>query len=115
MLSRVLVLEGLRPSEALEYANKAANLEPAEPGHWINVAEILLVLARDDEARQIGERLLKRAHNQQEYAEAETLLLKIKTRQPRVRQTDRPAEATAKPNTGAGELETPLDEQPIDK
>lgn len=101
LMSHVLMLQGAKPAEALEYALKAAELEPAEPGHWIAAGEILLVMARDEEARQIGERLMKRARNQEEYARAEALLAKIKRRS---------AGATAAPPKAAGPSEEDTEE-----
>ena len=119
MLSRILLLQGSEPSEALELARKAANLEPAEPSHWINVGQILLVMGRVDEARRLGERLLARARNDAEYGQAESLLSMINNRQ-YLLEANRRAEALAQEtqrtdeqHSAARELQTVLGNQAL--
>jgi tetratricopeptide (TPR) repeat protein len=120
MLSRILLLQGSEPSEALELAREAANLEPAEPGHRINEGQILLVMARYDEARRLAERLLARARNETEYRQAESLLSIVNNRQNSTlearRRTDslrQESPKAAEQHSAAGELQTVLDNQAL--
>jgi ABC-type proline/glycine betaine transport system ATPase subunit len=89
MLSHVLAMKGTNPEEALELATRATELEPGAPGHQLNVARILMVMQRVDEAAKLGERVLASTTSEQERAEAQSFLLSARDYQARMIETKR--------------------------
>jgi tetratricopeptide (TPR) repeat protein len=99
MLSMTLMMQGAemlreaRLPEALDLAEKAVELEPAEPSYRINAGRILVEMGRREEAYRIGERALVLARTQAEREQAESLLFMIKERRDRIVEAQRRAEA----------------------
>ncbi len=85
MLSQILMMQRERDTlkEALNLGMQAAELEPAELSHSINVSRILIEMEEYDEARNLTERILAAARTELERGRAETLLLMIERRKQR--------------------------------
>ncbi len=81
MLSQILVQNNEKRPEALELAKRTAELEPGNLNHQVNVARILLVMDRMEEARSLGQRILAAARTSAERMVAEGLISSIDRRQ----------------------------------
>jgi tetratricopeptide (TPR) repeat protein len=89
MLSSVLAMKGTNLVEALEFATRAAELEPGVPGHHLNLARILMVMQRMDEAVKLGERVVASSTSEQERAEARSFLLSVRDYQAQMSEAKR--------------------------
>jgi tetratricopeptide (TPR) repeat protein len=84
MLAHILLMENTRLPEALELEAKAANLEPAELRHRLNVCQILISMGRYDEASRYAKEVAEVADSEQDKNMAESILSDIKIRQDRI-------------------------------
>jgi tetratricopeptide (TPR) repeat protein len=79
-LYQLLMTQEERLPEALDFARKAADLEPAEISHRIITVKILIDMGKEDEAFQLGERLLAISPAETDRKWIESLLDIIKAR-----------------------------------
>jgi Flp pilus assembly protein TadD len=86
--------------QALDAGVRAVQLEPATHAYAINLVYLLLNADRDEDARQLAQRILNKAASPGEAQEARALLERIKEREQwvaqRKAQSDAPATFTAK-------------------
>jgi tetratricopeptide (TPR) repeat protein len=82
-LSEHLINQKEKLPEALQLSQKAASLEPAKLDHQINIARILILMERDDEAKTLAERILAIASKDADASEARFLLSRIREKQNR--------------------------------
>jgi tetratricopeptide (TPR) repeat protein len=92
-LSQLLMNQTEKQQEALELAQKVADLEPAEMSNRIQIGRILISMEKYDEASRLAKNLLALARNDADRREVETLLDLIKTRQEMIHNEQRRAEA----------------------
>lgn len=78
--------------EALEFARKAASLEPSNLSHRINIGRILITMGKEDEAYVWAERTLAIARTDADRSGAESLLFLIKQRRDRALEQKQRAE-----------------------
>jgi tetratricopeptide (TPR) repeat protein len=83
LLSQLLMRQEATLPEALAAARKAAELEPAERIHHLLFGQILINMGKFEEAKQVSERLMAEARDEEERRQAESLLFLIKDRQDR--------------------------------
>ncbi|MBI1749832.1 MAG: tetratricopeptide repeat protein [Acidobacteria bacterium] len=88
-------VRGIKLEEALQLALKAAQLEPGELAHHINVASVLLHMGRADEAVGIAQRALKAARSDDQRAALQSFLLHATQVQGRLAQKKRDEEESA--------------------
>jgi tetratricopeptide (TPR) repeat protein len=82
-LSEHLINQKEKLPEALQLSQKAALLEPAKLDHQINIARVLILMERDDEANALAERILAIASKDAEVSEARYLLSRIREKRNR--------------------------------
>jgi tetratricopeptide (TPR) repeat protein len=95
MLSQILMMQRKEDAltEALSLGVKAAELEPAELRHSINVGRILMEMEKYEEARSLAERILAVAREEPERGQAETLILAVQRREDRILEAKRREQA----------------------
>lgn len=93
MLSQVLMTQKEKLPEALELAKKAADLEPAELSHQLNVGRVLMAMEKLDEAYNHGQRVLAAARTEGDRSQAELFLSWVKNSQEAALRAKRYAEA----------------------
>jgi tetratricopeptide (TPR) repeat protein len=93
MLSVVLAMQQDGLPEALEFARKAASLEPANLSHRIHIGVILIAMGKEDEASALAERILAIAKTDEDRLEAESLRSQIKGQRERTLGAQRSATA----------------------
>jgi len=95
MLSQILMMQRKEDAlaEALNLGVKAAELEPSELRHSINVGRILIEMERYEEARGLAERILAVAREEPERGQAETLIFAIQRRENRILEAKRREQA----------------------
>jgi tetratricopeptide (TPR) repeat protein len=81
LLSYILMMEGTKLPEALQFAKQAAVLQPSELRHRINIGNILAKMGKYDEASALGEHLLPIARTEAERSSIDSLLQYTKSRQ----------------------------------
>jgi tetratricopeptide (TPR) repeat protein len=73
-LSKLLAQKKMFLDEALEYANKAAALEPGRLAYQINIAYVLAAMDKVDEAYDLGRRILAATRDPNDRLQAESFL-----------------------------------------
>jgi len=81
--------------QALDAGVRAVQLEPATHAYTINLVNLLLNADRDEDARQLAQRILNKAASPEEAQEARVLLERIKEREQWSAQMKAQAEAAA--------------------
>ena len=77
ILSQLLAAQLEKLPEALELAQKAAALEPADMSHRLRIAEVLAAMERTDEAAARAEKVLAIARREEDRDAAKALLSRI--------------------------------------
>jgi tetratricopeptide (TPR) repeat protein len=85
MLSQILMMQQEKDAwqEALKLGVRAAELEPTELSHSINVGRILVEMEEYDKAQSLAKRILAVARSEADRGQAETLLLMVERRKNR--------------------------------
>lgn len=103
ILSELLAAQREKLPEALELAQKAAALEPANLGHRLGIAAVLAAMDRTDEAAARTEKVLAIARKEEDRAAAQTLLSRIQEHRKRIHEVKRGAEEREEENRKAEE------------
>jgi tetratricopeptide (TPR) repeat protein len=104
-LSEHLARQREKLPEALELSRKAAALEPARLDNRANIARILIIMDRDDEARALADRILAIATTEADRGEASYLLSEIREKQIRRNEELKRAAALKEEQTKRAEQE----------
>ncbi len=95
LLAHIVSMEASRGQEALQLAERAISLEPAELRHALNKCRILMSMDRFDEAELYASKILSVAHTEKDRSEADSIIAVVRLRRSQILEARRSEEAAA--------------------